>query len=137
MAIVKAMFVRAGEEVYGVPVKNIDEVSDAGDVETVHGDDVVRHDGSLYPVVDLDSALDVPGETATEAVADGGDTGAGMLLRIREEQRSVALKCDRVVEQEEVVVKPFEGVLSGTAGLSGTAILGDGEIIPILDVTTL
>ena len=142
MAIVKTMFVRAGEEVYGVPVKNIDEVSRGDDVEEVHGDQVVRHDGSLYPVVELDTALDVPGRggDAPAAVTDGGKSDSrdvGMVLRIREEQRAVALKCDRVVEQEEVVVKPLEGVLSGTPGLSGTAILGDGEIIPILDVTTL
>jgi two-component system chemotaxis sensor kinase CheA len=36
-----------------------------------------------------------------------------------------------------VVVKPLEGVLSGIPGLSGTAVLGDGNIVPILDVVTL
>jgi two-component system chemotaxis sensor kinase CheA len=143
MAIVKTMFVRAGSEVYGVPVKNVDEVSRGDDVEVAHGDEVVRHGGSLYPVVELEDVLDVPEPTALadggldEGDSDAGDDDAGMLLRIREEQRAVALKCDRVVEQEEVVVKPLEGVLSGTPGLGGTAILGDGEIIPILDVTTL
>jgi two-component system chemotaxis sensor kinase CheA len=39
--------------------------------------------------------------------------------------------------QEEVVVKPLEGIRSGTPGRSGTAVLGDGNIVHILDVVTL
>jgi two-component system chemotaxis sensor kinase CheA len=60
-----------------------------------------------------------------------------MLVRIRESERQVALQCDQVNSQEEVVVKPLEGILSGTPGLSGTAVLGDGNIVHILDVVTL
>jgi len=60
-----------------------------------------------------------------------------MLVRVRESERQVALHCDSVNSQEEVVVKPLEGILSGTAGLSGTAVLGDGNIVHILDVVTL
>jgi two-component system chemotaxis sensor kinase CheA len=79
-------------------------------------------------VVNLDDAFDVPGETAN---------GDGMLVRIRESERRIALHCDSVESQEEVVVKPLEGILSGTPGLSGTAVLGDGNIVHILDVVTL
>jgi len=60
-----------------------------------------------------------------------------MLVRIRESVRPVALRCDSLNDQEEVVVKPLEGSLSGIPGLSGTAILGDGNIVPILDVVSL
>jgi two-component system chemotaxis sensor kinase CheA len=35
------------------------------------------------------------------------------------------------------VVKPLEGLLGGTPGLSGTAVLGDGNIVHILDVVTV
>jgi two-component system chemotaxis sensor kinase CheA len=42
-----------------------------------------------------------------------------------------------VIDQEEVVVKPLEGVLSGIPGLSGTAVLGDGDVVAVLDVVTL
>jgi two-component system chemotaxis sensor kinase CheA len=58
-------------------------------------------------------------------------------VRIRETERQVAQHCDAVTAQEEVVVKPLEGLLSGTPGLSGTAVLGDGNIVHILDVVTL
>jgi len=128
VAIVKVLFVEVGDEEYGVPIKNIDEVSRIPEVETINEQPMIEHDDDIYPVVDLASELDVPGETAN---------GDGMLLRIRKSERRAALRCDAVNKQEEVVVKPLEGVLSGIPGLSGTAVLGDGNIVPILDVVTL
>ncbi len=136
MAIVKVLFVRVGEEEYGVPIKNVDEITTAAATERVDGQAVVRHDDDLYPVVDLAEAFDIP-----EASADGGtraaDAAEEMLVRIRASERQVALRCDAVETQEEVVVKPLEGMLSGTPGLSGTAVLGDGNIVHIVDVATL
>jgi two-component system chemotaxis sensor kinase CheA len=134
MAIVKVLFVEVGEETYGVPIKNVDEITGTDGVRTVNGQDVIKHDEDLYPVIDLGEAFDVPGRAAT----DGGEAGAGgQLVRIRESERQVALRCDAVNAQAEVVVKPLEGLLGGTPGLSGTAVLGDGNIVHILDVVTV
>jgi len=128
VAIVKVLFIEVGDEEYGVPIKNIDEVSRMPTVETINEQPMIEHDEDIYPVVDLASELNVPGGTLN---------GDGMLLRIRKSERRAALRCDDVNKQEEVVVKPLEGVLSGIPGLSGTAVLGDGNIVPILDVVTL
>ncbi|WP_277542720.1 chemotaxis protein CheA [Haloarcula laminariae] len=128
MAIVKVLFVEVGDEEYGVPIKNVDEITGTSSVKQVNGTEVIKHNDDIYPVIHLDDTFDVPGETTN---------GDGMLVRIRESERQVALHCDSVNSQEEVVVKPLEGILSGTPGLSGTAVLGDGNIVHILDVVTL
>ncbi|QSG10063.1 chemotaxis protein CheA [Halapricum desulfuricans] len=128
MAIVKVLFVEVGDEQYGIPIKNVDEITQATEAQTINGTEVIKHNDDIYPVVDLAETFDVPGETKN---------GDGMLVRIRESERRVALHCDSVESQEEVVVKPLEGLLSGTPGLSGTAVLGDGNIVHILDVVTL
>jgi Chemotaxis protein histidine kinase and related kinases len=130
-------------------------VSRAGNVERVNNEEVVRHDGDIYPVIHLREVLqDNTRSSPAPAAADGGyqeetdadtttgdvfqhDGDDGMLVRIREETRPVALHCDEVLHQEEVVVKPLEGILSGIPGLSGTAVLGDGDVVTILDVETL
>jgi two-component system chemotaxis sensor kinase CheA len=171
VAIVKVMFVDVGGTEYGIPIKSIAEVARADDVEEVHGDEVVRHEDDLYPVVRLSERLGEIDPDAAEASAAGtpaadggvaadepGDDGFvpadptaagdeaeddadpgddGMLVRIREETRQVALHCDAVLDQEEVVVKPLDGPLSGTPGLSGTAVLGDGDVVAVLDVVSL
>ncbi|WP_254830947.1 chemotaxis protein CheA [Haloglomus salinum] len=165
VAIVDVLFVAVGEQSYGIPIKNIDEITRDDDIEQLHGDDVVRHGDDVVPVVRLSEALDT-GNGRSALAADGGsaagsgaapatdgpgrdgldgitagqsamDRSGGMLVRIRPSEREVALRCDRVQDQEEVVVKPLDGALSGISELSGTAILGDGNIIPILNVREL
>jgi len=129
MAIVKVLFVEVGDEEYGIPIKNVDEITGSAGTQPVNGREVIKHDDEIYPVVDLGETFDVPGDRATN--------GDGMLVRIRESERQVALRCDAVNAQEEVVVRPLEGILSGTPGLSGTAVLGEGNVVHILDVVTL
>jgi two-component system chemotaxis sensor kinase CheA len=128
VAIVKVLFVQSGDEEYGIPIKNVDEIRRMEDVQTVEGEEVVTHDDTVYPLVRLGDALNVPGETRN---------GDGMLVRVKESERKVAIHCDAVSRQEEVVVKPFEGILSGIPGLSGAAVLGEGDVVTILDVETL
>ncbi|MFB6308635.1 MAG: chemotaxis protein CheA [Haloarculaceae archaeon] len=128
MAIVKVLFVEVGDEEYGIPLKNVDEITRSDQIKRVNGREVIKHNDDIYPIIHLGEAFDVDARTKN---------GDGMLVRIRESERQVALHCDSVNSQEEVVVKPLEGILSGTPGLSGTAVLGDGNIVHILDVVTL
>ncbi len=127
VAIVKVMFVEVGGTEYGIPVKNIAEVTRAKQINEVNGDEIIKHDDDIYPVLRLEDVLEEPSAV----------NGDGMLLRIHDDKRRVALHCDAVLDQEEVVVKPLEGVLSGIPGLSGTAVLGDGDVVAVLDVVTL
>jgi two-component system chemotaxis sensor kinase CheA len=157
VAIVDVLFVEVGDQSYGIPIKNIDEITPDDDIEVAHGNEVVRHGDEVIPVIRLGDALGTADRS--DLAADGGETEAttagagagppdatpatgpdgpaddsGMLVRIRPSEREVALRCDGVANQEEVVVKPLDGALSGISALSGTAILGDGNIIPILNV---
>ncbi|MDL0122650.1 MULTISPECIES: chemotaxis protein CheA [Halobacterium] len=128
VAIVKVLFVESGGEEYGIPIKTVDEISRMKSVKSVDGEEVITYDETVYPLVRLGDALNVPDETRN---------GDGMLVRIRDSERQVAVHCDDVRGQEEVVVKPFEGILSGIPGLSGAAVLGEGDVVTILDVATL
>jgi two-component system chemotaxis sensor kinase CheA len=128
VAIVKVLFVESGGEEYGIPIKTVDEISRMRSVQNVDGEEVITYDETVYPLVRLGDALNVPGQTKN---------GDGMLVRIRDSERQVAIHCDDVRGQEEVVVKPFEGILSGIPGLSGAAVLGEGDVVTILDVATL
>jgi two-component system chemotaxis sensor kinase CheA len=51
--------------------------------------------------------------------------------------RRVGVAVDRVLGQREVHVKPAGRPLKRLRGISGGAMLGDGEIIFILDPATL
>ncbi|POG54669.1 chemotaxis protein CheA [Haloferax marisrubri] len=127
VAIIKVLFVQVEDREFGVPIKYIDEISRRDRVQTVNGAEVIVHEETIFPLIRLREALEI----------DSPEPDDGMVVRIRPDDRQVALHCDGVTKQEEVVVTPLQGPLSGVGGLSGTAVIGDGNVIPILDISTL
>ncbi|QRV16097.1 Hpt domain-containing protein [Haloterrigena salifodinae] len=128
VAIDDILFVECGGEEFGVPTKAVQDIESAATLETVDGQRVLTDGDDTYSVIELDDVLETPRASAN---------GDGMVVRIRDDVRSVALHCDHVYGQQEVVVKPFEGFMSDIPGLSGATVRGRGEVVNILDVTTL
>ncbi|MFD1599606.1 chemotaxis protein CheA [Halobellus rarus] len=127
VAIIKVLFVQIGDREFGVPIKYIDEISQQTRIQRVDGAEVVVHEEKIFPLIRLREALELGSRRAD----------SGMIVRVRPADRQVALRCDGVARQEEVVVTPLQGPLRGTEGLSGTAVVGDGNVVPILDVNSL
>ncbi len=128
MAIEQVLILQVGAEEYGIPIKHVEEITTRSDAVTVDGSPVLEYEDDLYPVIELAERFAVP---------DADTEGAGNLIRIDPEERRIAIGCDQVRAQQTVVIKPLEGMLGGTPGLSGTAILGDGDIMYLLDIPTL
>ncbi|NEU57362.1 hypothetical protein FXF75_11545 [Halorussus sp. MSC15.2] len=59
------------------------------------------------------------------------------MIWIRGETGRLAVRCDRVVASQEVVVRPYGDLLRDVPGVSGATTLGDGEAVNVLDVATL
>jgi len=122
------LFVESGGEEYGIPTRVVSEIGPSGSVSVEDGREVVTRGETSYPLIRLDEALDTP---------ERGHNGDGMLVQVRDDVRPVAVHCDRVRGQQEVVVKPFEGFIGNIPGLSGATVLGEGDVVNILDVETL
>ncbi|HEX4861706.1 MAG TPA: chemotaxis protein CheW, partial [Rhizomicrobium sp.] len=48
-----------------------------------------------------------------------------------------AIEVDRIGERLEVMLKPMDGLLSGTPGIAGTTLTGDGRVLLVLDLQDL
>ncbi|MCU4752736.1 ATP-binding protein [Halobacteria archaeon AArc-curdl1] len=129
VAIAEVLFFELGGEEFGIPLKTVQDIDDGRSIEIDNGEPVLSTPANdQISVIDLANTLEVRSDI---------DLEEGMVIRIRDDVRSVALHCDNVRSQQEVVVKPFEGVMSGIPGLSGATVRGRGEVVNILDVTTL
>lgn len=127
MAIIQILLIRVGKEKYGIPIKDIVEVKPISSCEIRHafGTDQLIFRESIIPVIHLRDVLEVK--------SDGNER---MVVITSSMDKTVALVCDYVMEQKEVVVKSL-GMLKALKGISGISILGEGEVVPILDVNTL
>ncbi|MEB3211203.1 MAG: response regulator [Leptolyngbyaceae bacterium] len=59
------------------------------------------------------------------------------MLIFRREQEYFALEVDRLINEQELVLKPFGGAIAPPKYAYGSAILGDGSLVPVIDAAAL
>ena len=59
------------------------------------------------------------------------------LLLIADGDSVIALEVDQILNEQELVIKPFGSVVNSPAYLYGCTILGDGTLIPVIDGSVL
>jgi two-component system, chemotaxis family, sensor histidine kinase and response regulator PixL len=55
------------------------------------------------------------------------------LLLIAQGSKTIALQVDQILQEQELVIKPFGRAVKAPAHLYGCTILGDGSLVPVLD----
>lgn len=90
----------------------------------------------LYPLSELLNftcpAPDVPLSKALVSVP-APEEWAPPILVVRQERQICALQVDRLVTEQELVIKPFGPALKAPRYSFGCTILGDGSLVPVLD----
>ncbi|MCU0701458.1 MAG: chemotaxis protein CheA [Myxococcaceae bacterium] len=131
VAMVNLLLVGVGDEVYGLPIGKV-----SGVVETARGRlalsqsaPVLQWGQSVLPVHELSSLLEVPAGPASAV--------ASPFVVVDSDEGRVALAVDRLLGQEEVVLKALARPLDLVPGLAGVTILGNGRPVFILDVARL
>ncbi|MDC8012882.1 chemotaxis protein CheA [Tahibacter soli] len=128
LAVLPTLLVACAKRVYALPLASVQEVFTFAPSQRrwLQGREVLDTRGEALPLVALGMWLDTAGTRSGEAfvvvVGQGG--------------RRVGLLVDEVHGREDVVIKPLPGLVHGTAGYAGAAIIGDGRLAPILDAET-
>ncbi|SHN42114.1 chemotaxis protein CheW [Cryptosporangium aurantiacum] len=133
LAIIQALTVECSTEQYAIPQIAVDELvfvdgSSDKNIEHVSGAPVYRLRGKLLPLVRLDETLGLP---------VGSNDKDVYIAVLQAEGRRFGLVVDRVLNTEEIVVKPLAALLKDIGVYQGSTILGDGKVALILDVQSL
>ncbi len=126
MAIVDVMIVRINGRRLGIPISSIVEVANFKRDSTHfigQGEAVLLRD----EVLQLMWLNDMVGSSDV----------CEILIVVQYEKRKCCIPVDLVEGKQEVVVKPLSKLIGNTRGVSGITILGDGEVVPVLDVNTI
>ncbi|MCM1144445.1 MAG: chemotaxis protein CheA [Blautia sp.] len=94
-----------------------------------NGDEYIMIRGECFPVLRLGQWYGL--EEYKESVEEG------VMLILEVEDRKVCLFVDRLIGEQEIVVKPIPSYIKKVRGLSGCTQLGDGSIALILDAPGL
>ncbi|NLM22179.1 MAG: chemotaxis protein CheA [Peptococcaceae bacterium] len=130
LAIIQALLVELGEEIYAVPLSSVVEtlLVNTKEIKTVGGLQMVQIRGNTLPLLSLRQKFDLPEreeevEEVYVVVVGLGDKNVGLIV-------------DELQGQQEIVIKSL-GDLNGIPGIAGATILGDGKVTLILDIGSL
>ncbi len=132
LAILDGMSVALGKSLYVIPLNLIVETLQpvAEDIKTVTGEGHMVHvRGEYLPIISLHRLFNQP--------TDITDPSDGVLVLIEAEGKKSALFVDRLVGQQQVVIKSLETNFKKIPGVSGATIMGDGSVALIIDVPTI
>lgn len=131
ISIIQILLVACNPMIVGLPVTKVLRTVDMRkDTIRSHGKRKVFQLGDEeIPLVSLHRLLDLPFTPIK------GESVPAVIVEMNE--RTVALVVDRFVGQQDVFVKPFGSPLNRMKGFLGGAILGDGQVIFIIDPANL
>ncbi len=130
LALLRVVLVEAGDDLFALPTAAVRRIFRLGPRTPRHQPDPaveVGDDGT--PLIALSALLQIaPAATVeshqTVVVAEAGDSRFGLIV-------------DAVQEEQELVFKELRGPLRNQRTFAGAALLGNGDIVPILDVQAL
>lgn len=107
-------------------IKQFVRVTEDMMIHEPNGDEYVMIRGECYPVIRLG---DWYGLTDYQR-----DVEKGIMMILEIEDKKVCLFVDKLIGEQEIVVKPIPSYIKKVKGLSGCTQLGDGSIALILDI---
>jgi two-component system chemotaxis sensor kinase CheA len=126
LAIIKALLFRVSDRLYAVPLGSVLEIRRAseGEIHRVDHHEVVQLRGEVLTLVrlaKLSKRKPSPAKKLFIVIIALGDRKFGLVV-------------DRLVGEEELVIKALDDHLVATELVSGASILGDGTVVLILNL---
>ena len=131
LAILPTLMVVVGEQTFALPLAAVNEIFhlDLTNTNRVDGQLTIIVREKAIPLFYLDQWLIRNFEEQSR------DKGHVVIVQLGNQQ--VAFVVDRLIGQEEVVIKPLDRLLHGTPGMAGATITSDGGIALIVDIPNM
>ena len=129
-AIIRSLLVGVEMENYAIPLDSVREIVavDEKDLKTVEGKEIFRYREQFLPLLRLKSILNVPGNRDM----------IGPVVVVERSERLFGIMVGRLIGQQEIVVKPLEGMfIKRRKEFAGATVLDDGSVALILNMSWL
>ena len=132
MAIIQALIIKIGEEIYAMPLNCINEVIDitANQVKKIQNKEVITVREKTIPLIRMPEFLETP-----DYIEDPEQPITVVIVKSHEKYLGISVT--ELVGQQEVVIKPINKKLCSEHYISGATTLGNGEVALILNINNL
>lgn len=130
LAIITALMVEVSDEIFAVPLSGVLESIriKSDEIHMVGGSEVIKLRDNLLPIRRLERFFGLKSSSAKDneyvVVVGSGEKRGGLVV-------------DRLLGQQEIVIKALDDYLGELPGISGGTVLGDGRISMIVDIGSI
>ena len=130
LAIIQALLVRVGKEVYSIPVANVIESQRVRreNINTIDNYEVLNVRNEVISILRLSRLFNIK--------KTGSDEYCFIVI-VGSQEKKIGVLVDALIGEEDLVIKPLQDKLTSSPGIAGAAILGDGSVSLIIDVNQL
>jgi len=127
LAIIQALLVEVSGEVFAIPLVSVIETVriNEDEIHNFEGREVLKLRDSVLSLIRLDEVFQLEGSFSTEMY----------VVVVALAEKRIGLIVDRLVGQEEIVIKSLGEYIGGNIGIAGATIMGDGKVRLIIDVS--
>jgi len=133
LAVMQAIFVQAAERLFAIPLQSVRGVARIRPEEwqdALEGDGLFRYGGQDYPLLELEPQLGFEPDEQEEGISLS-------LLMISTGDQRAAIRVTEIQGHREIVLKPVGPQISSIPGILGGTIMGDGNVVVLLDMAPL
>ncbi|HKB51972.1 MAG TPA: response regulator [Solirubrobacterales bacterium] len=123
LALMRVLLFELGGQAFALPMTSVGRVVAVTDTTSLGNRPSIEIDGQVVRLSQLGELAGAAGKLPERAPA----------IVVESLGRRLAVACDELIGEEEVVIKSLGAVLAGLPGYLGAAILGDGRIALLLD----
>ncbi len=127
LAIIRALMVTQGKQVFAFPLTNVSETIRITDKEIrrIGNNEVIVVREKILPLTRLGHVFNCP---------DCVEDTKMFVVILGSGEKNIAVVVDKLLGEQEIVIKSLGDYLGQIPGLSGACILGDGKVALIVDV---
>jgi two-component system, chemotaxis family, sensor kinase CheA len=127
LMMTRVMTVEVAGQPFGLPLDTVLEtaVVDRSLIHPIGAGRAFVLRNRTIALVDLSEMLGLSRESSFE--------GQAKIVVISAGGQMAGIEVDRLGEQQDVMLKPMDGLLAGIRGIAGTTLLGDGRVLIVLD----
>lgn len=129
LAIIHCFLVEDTNKIYAIPLNNIVRTISIKreDIKTIEGHEVIIFEGIEIPLLRMEGILGT-GEYERKG---------GVVVVVERGKDKAGIAIEKIIGEQELIIKSLDASLKQTKGVSGATILGDGMPALILDINTL
>lgn len=134
LAIIRALLISVANQTYAIPLTSVVEALriEPEKLRSINGHEAIELRGQVLPLIRLRNFFDSEGATPSEVSED-----RQFVVAVRWGERRGGLIVDSLIGEQEIVIKSLGHLFRNAHGISGGAVLGDGQVAPILDIAAL